>query len=133
METTTGTLSFQKMSVRVLLVDDDARLHELLTSYLEQNGVHVTKATNGTEGLAKLESGTFDAVLLDVMMPRMTGPEVLRAMREDEDLRSIPVIILTAVAPAVVRDLLGGAPVVVLPKPVSLGDLDAAIRAARPR
>ncbi|MGZ3416637.1 MAG: response regulator transcription factor [Polyangiales bacterium] len=81
------------MSIRVLLVDDDVRLHELLASYLEQNGVHVTKAQNGTEGLAKLETGTFDAVLLDVMMPGIDGLEVCRRIRTKS---RIPILMLTA-------------------------------------
>jgi len=81
------------MSIRVLLVDDDVRLHELLTSYLEQNGVVVVKAFDGPTGLRELENGTFDAVLLDVMMPGIDGLEVCRRIR----LKSrIPVIMLTA-------------------------------------
>jgi DNA-binding response OmpR family regulator len=81
------------MSIRVLLVDDDVRLHELLTSYLEQNGVVVVKAFDGPSGLRELENGTFDAVLLDVMMPGIDGLEVCRRIR----LKSrIPVIMLTA-------------------------------------
>jgi DNA-binding response OmpR family regulator len=81
------------MSIRVLLVDDDVRLHELLTSYLEQNGVVVVKAFDGLTGLRELENGAFDAVLLDVMMPGIDGLEVCRRIR----LKSrIPVIMLTA-------------------------------------
>jgi DNA-binding response OmpR family regulator len=79
--------------IRVLLVDDDVRLHELLTSYLEQNGVVVAKAFDGLSGLRELDNGTFDAVLLDVMMPGIDGLEVCRRIR----LKSrIPVIMLTA-------------------------------------
>ena len=81
------------MSVRVLLIDDDVRLYELLASYLEQNGVHVTCAPDGTKGLAALEAGTFDAVLLDVMMPGIDGLEVCRRIRQKS---AIPVIMLTA-------------------------------------
>ncbi len=81
------------MSIRVLLVDDDVRLHELLTSYLEQNGVVVVKAFDGLSGLRELENSAFDAVLLDVMMPGIDGLEVCRRIR----LKSrIPVIMLTA-------------------------------------
>ncbi len=81
------------MSIRVLLVDDDVRLHELLASYLEQNGVQVARAYDGLSGLSQLEAGTFDAVLLDVMMPGIDGLEVCRRIR----LKSrIPIIMLTA-------------------------------------
>jgi DNA-binding response OmpR family regulator len=81
------------MSIRVLLVDDDVRLHDLLASYLEQNGVQVTRAYDGNAGLRELETGTFDAVLLDVMMPGIDGLEVCRRIRQKS---RIPVIMLTA-------------------------------------
>jgi len=81
------------MPTRVLLIDDDVRLYELLASYLEQNGFAVTAVSDGPQGLAALAAGTFDAVLLDVMMPGMDGLEVLRRIREKN---RIPVLMLTA-------------------------------------
>ena len=79
--------------MRVLLIDDDVRLHELLASYLSQNAIHVTVAGDGVKGLAALEANVFDAVLLDVMMPGIDGLEVCRRIRGKS---SIPVIMLTA-------------------------------------
>jgi DNA-binding response OmpR family regulator len=81
------------MPLRVLLIDDDVRLYELLASYLEQNGVTVTCAGDGRRGLAALEGGAFDAVLLDVMMPGMDGLEVCKRIRAKS---AIPVLMLTA-------------------------------------
>ncbi len=81
------------MSVRVLLIDDDRRLQELLKTFLEQNGVSVVAAGDGAVGLQLLQSGTFDAVLLDVMMPGMDGLEVVRRIRSKS---SVPVLMLTA-------------------------------------
>src|SRR5688572_13630346 len=81
------------MSVRVLLIDDDVRLFELLRSYLEQNGCTVTCAPDGRRGLAALEGGVFDAVLLDVMMPGMDGLEVCKRIRAKS---RVPVLMLTA-------------------------------------
>ncbi|EYF01682.1 response regulator transcription factor [Chondromyces apiculatus] len=81
------------MAQRILLIDDDARLHELLASYLEQNGFSVTGAPDGPRGLAALSAGTFDAILLDVMMPGMDGIEVVRRVRAKS---SIPILMLTA-------------------------------------
>lgn len=75
------------------MVDDDIRLHELLASYLKQNGFLVTIAPDGPKGLAALENNHFDAVLLDVMMPGMDGIEVVKRIRNKSQ---IPVLMLTA-------------------------------------
>jgi DNA-binding response OmpR family regulator len=82
------------MSHRVLLIDDDVRLHELLSSYLGPNGVVLTTAPNGPKGIAALEQGAYDAVLLDVMMPGMDGLEVCKRIRAKDS--TLPVIMLTA-------------------------------------
>ncbi len=79
--------------LRVLLIDDDARLFELLSSYLRQNGVDLEHALDGPKGLRALSEGSYDAILLDGMMPGMDGLEVLRRIRERS---AIPVLMLTA-------------------------------------
>jgi DNA-binding response OmpR family regulator len=79
--------------LRVLLIDDDARLFELLSNYLRQNGVDLEHARDGASGLRMLGEGSHDAVLLDGMMPGMDGLEVLRRIRERS---AIPVLMLTA-------------------------------------
>lgn len=81
------------MAIRVLCIDDDQRLFELLASYLGPNGVALTHAPDGPQGLAALKAGVFDAVLLDVMMPGIDGLEVCRRIRQTS---RVPVIILTA-------------------------------------
>ena len=81
------------MATRVLLIDDDTRMYELLAQYLGQNGITVTHAPDGGRGLAALEARTYDAVLLDVMMPGMDGLEVCRRIRSKS---TIPVLMLTA-------------------------------------
>ena len=85
--------SRKEMLIRALLIDDDARLFELLQSFLDQNGVDLSHAADGRRGLTALGDGAFDAVLLDVMMPGIDGLEVLRRIRKDS---SIPVLMLTA-------------------------------------
>ncbi len=79
--------------MRVLLIDDDVRLFDLLSTYLGQNDFHVTAAHDGPRGLAALEAGTFDVVLLDLMMPGMDGIEVCRRIRLKSN---VPVLMLTA-------------------------------------
>jgi len=81
------------MPPRVLLIDDDARLCELVVSYLSQNGFEVTGARDGEAGLRALEASPFDAVPLDVMMPGMSGLEACRRIR---DRSRIPILMLTA-------------------------------------
>lgn len=81
------------MSLRVLIVDDDRRLYELLSCYLEENDVVCSHAPEGETALTLLPSGAFDAVILDVMMPGLDGLAVLRKIR---DKSGIPVIMLTA-------------------------------------
>ena len=69
------------MALRVLLIDDDVRLFELLAEYLAPHDVSLGHAKSGQEGLDLLAQGSFDAVLLDVMMPGLDGLETLRKIR----------------------------------------------------
>ena len=80
--------------MRVLLIDDDARLAELLDDNLRPQGVALVHAGGGQAGLAALAGGGFDAILLDVMMPGMDGLAVLRTLRDAG--HRVPVIMLTA-------------------------------------
>jgi DNA-binding response OmpR family regulator len=77
-----------------LLIDDDARLAELLDGNLGPQGVALVHAGGGQAGLAALAGGGFDAVLLDVMMPGLDGLSVLRRLRDAG--HRVPVIMLTA-------------------------------------
>ena len=79
----------------LLVVDDDARLRELLRRYLSDSGFRVTTATDAAEARSKLASFAFDLVVLDVMMPGENGIELTRALRRE---RSSPIMLLTAMA-----------------------------------
>ena len=78
---------------RILLADDDVELCEMLAEYLERDGFDMELAHDGATALTKARSGNHDLVVLDIMMPEMTGLDVLRELREDS---LIPVLILTA-------------------------------------
>ena len=80
--------------MRVLLIDDDARLAALLDENLRPQGVALVHAGGGQAGLAALAGGGFDAILLDVMMPGLDGLAVLRTLRDAG--HRVPVIMLTA-------------------------------------
>ena len=78
---------------RILLVDDDTELAALLGDYLTQEGFTVTTADNGTDGVVEALSGRYALAVLDVMMPGMSGIEVLRRIRAQS---SLPLLMLTA-------------------------------------
>ena len=83
----------------VLLVDDDMRNIYSLTSILEQEGLNVICAYDGVEALEKLnESGPFDLVLMDIMMPNMNGIEAIQHIRRKPEWKHLPVIAVTAKA-----------------------------------
>lgn len=77
----------------ILLIDDDSELSAMLTEYLAGEGFVTTTMANGADGVAAAASGRFKAIILDVMMPGMTGIEVLRKIRQTS---SVPVLMLTA-------------------------------------
>ncbi|HJP65909.1 MAG TPA: adenylate/guanylate cyclase domain-containing protein [Actinomycetota bacterium] len=83
----------------VLVVDDDAVNRKLLIALLEREGHRVTVAETGGDALRilKQEDRPFDVVLLDLVMPEMDGYEVLDAMRADDRLRPLPVVVITSV------------------------------------
>ena len=77
----------------ILLIDDDEQLGPPLAMYFQRFELQLTQATRPSEGLALLRSRSFDAAILDVMLPEMDGFAVCRAIRRDSD---IPIIMLTA-------------------------------------
>lgn len=84
------------MTTRVLIAEDDEHIVELLTFVLERERYAVATATDGEAALAHLRSAPPDLMILDVMLPRMNGFEVLKSVRADPQLRDLPVIVLTA-------------------------------------
>jgi len=84
-------LSKQK---RILIVDDDDEIRELLEFDISQSGYHVDTASDGMEGLNKVLNNSYDLVILDVMMPKMNGFDVCKHIRQARI--SIPILMLTA-------------------------------------
>lgn len=83
---------------KILAVDDERHIVRLIQVNLERAGYQVVTAFDGPEALKKVESERPDLVVLDVMMPRMDGFEVLKRLQANPDTREIPVIMLTAKA-----------------------------------
>lgn len=81
---------------RILIVDDESSLRALVRVNLEVDGLEVSEAVDGIEAMNMLQESKPDLILLDIMMPGKDGIEVLEELAADENLRDIPVILLTA-------------------------------------
>ena len=115
---------------KVLVIDDDIELFELLANYLEGEGFSCHNAATAEIGLEKLRAENWDITILDVMLPGMSGFEVLRRIRSDDLLADLPVLMLTARGEEIDRvvGLEMGADDY-LPKPFSSRELVARLRA----
>ncbi|OPZ11344.1 MAG: Transcriptional activator protein CzcR [Alphaproteobacteria bacterium ADurb.BinA280] len=113
----------------VLLVEDNRNISEMVGEYLERKGFGVDYATNGSDGLRLATEGSYDVVVLDLMLPRMDGLEVCRRLRS-EAKKSTPVLMLTArdTLDDKVRGLEVGADDYLV-KPFAIQELEARIRA----
>jgi len=115
------------MAERILLIEDDARLAEMVSEYLGESGFRVSIAAGGRAGLERVAREPFDALVLDLMLPDMDGLEVCRELRENSDT---PVLMLTARGDAADRIVgleLGADDY--LPKPFQPRELLARLRA----
>src|ERR671919_310177 len=80
----------------VMIVDDNAQNVELLQAFLESLPVKIVTAADGVEALEKIEQHNPDLILLDIMMPRMSGFQVCRKLKSDEKTKDIQVLMVTA-------------------------------------
>jgi len=83
------------MAKKILIIEDEEIMINLLQKKLSQEGYNVSVARNGEEGLRLIKETMPDLVLLDIIMPKMGGLEVMEAMQKDEKLKDIPVIIVS--------------------------------------
>ena len=86
---------------RVLCIEDDTEMIDLIRLILERKGFEVLEAVGGKEGLEMSRREMPDLILLDLMMPEVDGWEVFRQVRADEQLKDIPVIVVTAKAQSI--------------------------------
>jgi DNA-binding response OmpR family regulator len=119
---------------RILVVDDDEVVRELIRMKLEAAGHDVISEVDGEAGLAAALQEDPDLILLDWMMPRLTGPEVCQLLRESDECSTVPVILLTAKAQEVdvERGLAAGADDYVV-KPFSARELLSRVQTALAR
>ncbi|MFT5206965.1 MAG: CheY-like chemotaxis protein [Candidatus Omnitrophota bacterium] len=84
------------MSKKILVVDDEADIVILVKSRLESEGYKVLEAHNGEDAITIAQANKPDLIILDIMMPDMDGIEVSNILKEDANLKDIPIIFLTA-------------------------------------
>ncbi|MBN1870617.1 MAG: response regulator [Candidatus Omnitrophica bacterium] len=82
---------------KILVVDDEKKIRELLEIRLSSEGYEVIQAKDGEEGVQKAKANLPDLILMDVMMPKMDGAEATKYLQEDPATKGIPVIFLTAI------------------------------------
>ncbi len=113
---------------KILLVEDDISISDMVKNYLEREGYCVEIALEGEEGVKKFEKENFDFVILDIMMPKLDGLEVMRIIREKS---SIPIMIMSAKDSDVDKAVgLGLGADDYIAKPFSLIEFSARVKAA---
>jgi DNA-binding response OmpR family regulator len=114
---------------KIIIVEDEPDTAEMFAEMMRLSGHHVLKSYGGTPAIALISHEIPDAVVLDVMMPDLSGLEVLRFIRRDPRLEQIPVIVVSAKSlPSDIKSGLDAGANVYLTKPVAFQDLNDAVR-----
>ena len=110
---------------RMLVADDDPAILRLIATILEKENFNVVMARDGREAYKILQSDpNFTAAILDVVMPHISGPELVRYMKSEERLKRIPVMMMTAEqGPKLSSDSFAAGAIVFLPKPFTTAQL----------
>jgi CheY-like chemotaxis protein len=121
------TTSPGSASPHILIVDDEIGIASAMTMVLEMEGYRISQAANGVQALERARESRPDLVVTDYMMPHLNGLELIRALRADGDLASLPVILMSAgIVPRAEAQELADA---VLPKPIGIERLLESIEA----
>ena len=117
--------------MKILIAEDSSTVRRLVAARLAADGYEVLEAADGAEALALARSDRPDLLILDKVMPKLDGFEVVRALREDPQTRTVPIVMLTERTNE--EDVLGGLDLGVdeyIPKPFSPHELSARVRRA---
>ena len=120
-----------KPHVKILIIEDEPNQADLIQFNLEQDGYEVYKAKDGEEGLTTAHEILPDLILLDWMIPKMSGPDVCRKIRKSQDIKETPIIMISAKSEE--QDKVFGLDLGVddyISKPYSIKELLARVRAA---
>ena len=114
---------------KIVIVEDEPDTAEMFAEMMRLSGYHVLKSYGGTPAIALITKENPDVVVLDVMMPDLSGLEVLRYLRRDPRLEQIPVVVVSAKSlPSDIKDGLDAGANKYLTKPVTFQDLNAAVK-----
>ena len=83
---------------KILVLEDDQYTRDIYHDVLTEAGFEVTTAVDGEEGLVKIKEGGYNLILLDMMMPKVNGLEVLEKLKADPETKKIPIVMLTNLA-----------------------------------
>lgn len=123
-----GTTAVNDCPHCVLVVDDDPSIRKLISTFLRRRGYTPIEAKNGREALEGMRSGEAELVLLDLMMPEVSGWDVLEERAKDASLQTIPIVVVSAnFGPEAARALNKGI-CGMLPKPFDLDALEAIVK-----
>jgi DNA-binding response OmpR family regulator len=120
--------------MKILVAEDSPTIREMVAAQLSADGYEVLQAVDGAEALEIARSGEPDLLILDKIMPKLDGLEVVRALRADPPVRAVPIVMLTDQTAE--NDVLGGITLGVrdyIPKPFSPQELSARVRRALQR
>lgn len=113
----------------VLVVEDDLAIRRLVKMVLERHGYRVDVASDGIEAENRLQSSQYDAIVLDLMMPRLDGFAFLAHLQDQDPRRLKKIIVTSAASPSLIQERLRVAPFDVLPKPFDIAELAERVRA----
>jgi CheY-like chemotaxis protein len=80
---------------KILIIEDDPLINKMYSEKLARDGYEVSVAANGKIGLEEMKANRPDLIILDIMMPEMSGTEVITQMKQDQNLEKIPIIVLS--------------------------------------
>lgn len=118
--------------IRVLVVDDDPSIRRMMIAALRREGYTFIEAANGREALEQMRQVHPTVVILDLMMPMVSGWDVLRERSSDPDLFSIPVIVVSANRTAELASAVDQGICAFLPKPFDINVLTSLVRSCIP-
>ncbi len=118
----------REQDIYVLVVDDDVSIRRLIAAALRRDGLAFTEAGNGKEALEIMRRDHPSVVVLDLMMPVLSGWEVLQERARDPELRQIPVILVSAARGPEVAEAVDKGICAFLPKPFDIGVLTSLVR-----